>query len=103
MMPSAKQGKSNNPPPSPSKDSLNALSKLTEDTFTSLEASMVLLEDQINKNHKQFTDVTKNTEKKANSALSLATSNSKVIAENTERISSQQSDYQSLVERIEAL
>ena len=33
----------------------------------------------------------------------IATSNSKVIAENTERISSQQFDYQSLVERIEAL
>ena len=45
----------------------------------------------------------KNIKQKANSALSLATSNSKVIAENTERISSQQFDYQSLVERIEAL
>ena len=33
----------------------------------------------------------------------IATSNSKVIAENTERISSQQFDYQSLVERIKAL
>ena len=37
-MPSAKQGKSNNPPPSPSQDSLDALSKLIEDKFTSLEA-----------------------------------------------------------------
>ena len=101
-MPSTKQGKSNNSPPPPSKDSLSALSKLIEDKFTSLEARMVLVEGQINKHHKQFTDVTKNTEKKANSVLSLATSNSKVIAENTERISSQQSDYQSLVERIEA-
>ena len=54
---------------------------------------MVLAEDQINKHHEQFTDVTKNTQKKANSALSLATSNFKVIAENTERISSQQFDY----------
>ena len=45
----------------------------------------------------------KDIEQKANSALSLATSNSKVIAENTERISSQQFDYQSLVERIDAL
>ena len=45
----------------------------------------------------------KDIEQKANSALSLATFNSKVIAENTERISSQQFDYQSLVERIEAL
>ena len=35
MMPSGKQGKSNNPPPSPSKDSLDALSKLTEDKFAS--------------------------------------------------------------------
>ena len=42
-------------------------------------------------------------EQKANSVLSLATSNSKVIliAENAERISSQQFEYQSLVERIE--
>ena len=39
----------------------------------------------------------------ANLVLSLATSNSKVIliAENTERVSSQQFEYQSLVERIE--
>ena len=42
-------------------------------------------------------------EQKANLVLSLATSNSKVIliAENTERVSSQQFEYQSLVERIE--
>ena len=47
----------------------------------------------------------KDIEQKANSALSLATSNSKlnILPENTERISSQQFDYQSLVERIEAL
>ena len=45
----------------------------------------------------------KDIKQKANSVLSLATSNSKVIADNTERISSQQFDYQSLVERIEAL
>ena len=42
-------------------------------------------------------------EQKANSALSLATSNTKVTAENTESISSQQFHYQSLVERIEPL
>ena len=35
----------------------------------------------------------KDIEQKANSALSLATSNSKVVAENTEKISSQQFDY----------
>ena len=103
MMPSAKQGKSNNPPPSPSKDSLDALSKLIEDKFASLEARIVSVEDQINKHHDQFINMIKDIEQKANSALSLATSNSKVIAENTERISSQQFDYQSLVERIDAL
>ena len=43
----------------------------------------------------------KDIEQKSNSALILATSNSKVIAKNTERISSQQFDYHSLVERIE--
>ena len=103
MMPSTKQGKSNKLPPSPSKDSLDALSKLIEDKFASLEACIVSVEDQINKRHEQFINMIKDIEQKANSALSLATSNSKVIAENTERISSQQFDYQSLVERIEAL
>ena len=39
----------------------------------------------------------KDITQKANSAFSLATSNSKVIDENIERISSQQFDYQSLV------
>ena len=48
MMPSAKQGKFNNQHPSQSKDSLDALSKLTEDTFASLEAHKVSIEDQIN-------------------------------------------------------
>ena len=45
----------------------------------------------------------KDIEQKANSALIVATSNSKVIAENAERMSSQQFDYQSLVERTEML
>ena len=106
MMPSAKQGKSNNPPPSPSKDSLDGLRKLIEDKFISLEAHIVSLEDQINKHYEQFIDMIKDIEQKANSTLSLATFNPKVIAviaENTERISSQQFDYQSLVERIDAL
>ena len=103
MMPSTKQGKSNNAPPSPSKNSLDALSKLIEDKFASLGAGIVLVEDQINKHHEQFIDMIKDIEQKVISALSLATFNSKVIAENTERISSQQFDYQSLVERIEAL
>ena len=103
MMPSAKQGKSNNPPPSPSKDSLDALSKLIEGNFAILKARIVSVEDQINKHHEQFIDMINDIEQKPNSALSLVTYNSKVIAENTERISSQQFDYQSLVQRIEAL
>ena len=101
MMSSAKQGKSNNPPPSSSRNSLDALSKLIEDEFASLEACIVSVEDQINKHHEQFIDTIKDIQQKANSALSLTTSNSKVIVENTERISSQQFDYQSLVERIQ--
>ena len=36
--------------------------------------------------------------KKTNSDLNLATSNSKLIAENTKRISNQQFDYQPLTE-----
>ena len=103
MMLPVKQGKSNNSPPSPSKDSLDALSKLIDDKFTSLEARIVSVEDQTNKHHGQFIDMIIDIEQKANSVLSLAAFNSKVIAENKERISSQQFDYQSLVERIEAL
>ena len=103
MMPSAKQGKSNNPSPSLYKDSLDALSKLTEDKFASLEVRIVSTEEQINKHHKEFIDTIKYIKLKTNSALSLANSNSKVIAENTDRIFSQQFDYQSLIERIEAL
>ena len=101
-MSSPKQEKSN-PLPSPSKASLDALSKLTEDKFASLEACIVVVEDQINKHYEQFIDMIKDIDQKANLALSLATSNSKIIAENTERISSQQLDYQSLVKRIEAV
>ena len=91
-MPSAKQEKSSNPPPSPSKDSLDAVSKLIEDKFASLEARLVSVEDQISKHHEQFINMIKDIDQKANSCLSLATSNSRVIVENTERISSQQFD-----------
>ena len=52
-MPSTKQGKSSNSPPSPSKVSFDALSKLIEDKFASLEAHIVSVEDQINKHHDQ--------------------------------------------------
>ena len=102
-MPSAKQEKYSNPPPSPSKDSLDAVSKLIEDKFASLEARLVSVEDQISKHHEQFINMIKDIDQKANSCLSLATSISRVIAENTERISSQQFDSQALVERIEML
>ena len=102
-MPSAKQGKSNTSPPSPSKDSLDVLCKLIEYKFTSLEARIVLVENQINKHLEQFIDMMKDIDKKANSDLSLATSNSKLIAENTERMSSEEIDYQSFLDKIETL
>ena len=70
MMHAAKQRKSNNTPPSLGKCSLNALSKI--------------IKDQINKYRGQFIDRVKDVEKKTNSDLNLATSNSKLIAENTE-------------------
>ena len=79
MMPSAKQGKSNNPSPSSSKHSLDAISKLTDDKFVSLKGHIASVEDQINKHHEQFINMIKDIEQKANSALGLATSNSNVI------------------------
>ena len=68
-MRAAKQRKSNKTPPSLCKDSLNALSKV--------------IKDQVNKYHEQFIDRIKGVEKKTNSYLNLAISNSKLIAKNT--------------------
>ena len=83
---------------------MHSLSKLIEDKFVSLEARIVSVEDQINKHHEQLIYIMiNNIDQKVNSAFSLVTSNSKVIAANTERISSQQFDYQSLIERTETL
>ena len=83
---------------------MHSLSKLIEDKFVSLEACIVSVEDQINKHHEQLIYIMiNNIDQKVNSALTLVTSNSKVIAANTERISSQQFDYQSLIERTETL
>ena len=96
-MPSLKQGKSNNAPLSPPKNLCDAFSKLIKDKFASLEACIVSVEDQIKKYPEQFTDMIQYIEQEANSALNLATCNTKVIAENTEKILSQQFHYQSLV------
>ena len=62
-----------------------------------------VIKDQINEYYEEFIDRIKHVEKKTNSDLNLATSNSKLNAENTERISNQQFDYQSLVEWTETL
>ena len=62
-----------------------------------------VIKDQINEYYEEFIDRIKDVEKKTNSDLNLATSNSKLNAENTERISNQQFDYQSLVEWTETL
>ena len=97
MMPSLKQGKSNNAPLSPSKNLCDAFSKLIKDKSASLEACIVSVEGQIKKYHEQFIDMIQYIEQEANSALNLATCNTKVIAENTEKILSHQFDYQSLV------
>ena len=66
-MPSTKRGKSNNPPSSLYKDSLDALSKLIEDKFASLEARIVSIEEQINKHHEQFINMIKDIKQKVNS------------------------------------
>ena len=62
-----------------------------------------VIKDQINEYYEEFIDRIKDVEKKTNSDLNLATSNSKLNAENTERISNQQFDYQSLIEWTETL
>ena len=62
-----------------------------------------VIKDQINEYYEEFIGRIKDVEKKTNSDLNLATSNSKLNAENTERMSNQKFDYQSLVEWIETL
>ena len=109
-MPSTKQSKtvnntpkpSNTPPQSPAKDSIASIRGLIENKFASLEERIEVVENRITEQYEEVIGLIRNIDKTAKSALDLAMSNSALIAENTEKISSHEFEYQALLERLES-
>ena len=110
-MPSTKQSKtvnnplksSNTPLQSPAKDSIASKQSLIKNKLASLEDYIEAVKNKITKQYKEVIGLIRNIDKTAKSALDLAMSNSALIAENTEKISSHEFEYQTLLERLESL
>ena len=94
---------SNTPPQSPAKDSFANLRSLIENKFASLEEHIHKVENKITEQYKEVIGLIRNIDKTAKSALDLAMFNSALTAENTEKISSQTFEYQTLLEKLESL
>ena len=109
-MPSTKQSKTvnnslkpcNTPSQSPAKDPIASIQSLIENKFVSLEERIEAVENKITKQYKEVLGLVRNLDETAKSALDLAMSNSALIAENTEKISSHEFEYQTL-EKLEEL
>ena len=105
-MPSTNQSKTvnnrpkpfNTPLQSPAKDLIASIRSLIENKFASLEERIEAVENKITKQYKEVLGLIRNIDKTAKSALDLAMSNSALIAENTEKISSHEFEYQTLEE-----
>ena len=110
-MPSTKQSKTVSNPPTPSKtspqspakDPIARIRSLTENRFASLEERIEAVENKITEQYEEVIDLIRIIDKTAKAVLDLAISNSALIAENTEKISSHEFDYQTLLERLESL
>ena len=110
-MPSIKQSKTvNNPtkssntqPRSPAKDSIANLRSVIENKFDSLEERTVSVDNKITEQYEKVIGLIRNINKTAKSALDLAMSNSALIAENTEKMSNREFEYQALLEKLESL
>ena len=110
-MPSTKQSKTVNNPPkssntplqSPAKDSIASKQSLIKNKLASLEDYIEAVKNKITEQYKEVIGLIRNIDKTAKSALDLAMSNSALIAENTEKISSHEFEYQTLLERLESL
>ena len=94
---------SNTPPQSPAKDSFANLRSLIENKFASLEEHIHKVENKITEQYKEVIGLIRNIDKTAKSALDLAMFNSALTAENTEKISSQTFEYQTLLKKLESL
>ena len=79
---------SNTPPQSPTKDSIASIRNLIENKFASLGERTEAIENKIIEQYEEVIGLVRNIDKTAKSALDLAMSNSALIAENTEKISS---------------
>ena len=88
---------------SPAKDSIASKQSLIKNKLASLEDYIEAVKNKITKQYKEVIGLIRNIDKTAKSALDLAMSNSALIAENTEKISSHEFEYQTLLERLESL
>ena len=93
---------SNIPPQSPAKDFFPNLGSLKENKFASLEERIESIENKIKEQYEEVIGVIQNIGKTAESSLDLAISNSTLIAENTEKILSNEFEYQTLLEILQS-
>ena len=106
-MPPTKQEKQvSNPqrsPPTTNDSLVEGLGNLIESKFASLEERIASLECKITRQHEEVIGMKKVAEKTANSTLDLATPNSALITENTEKLTSHEFDHQSVLEILVSL
>ena len=84
---------SNTPPQSPVKDSIASIRSLIENKFANLEERIDAVENKITEQYEEVKGLIRNIDKTAKSVLDLNMSNSALIAENTEKISSHEFEY----------
>ena len=78
--------------------------KFTKPKFASLKERIDSVENKITEQYETVIGLIRNIDKIAKSALDLVVSNSALVAENTEKISSSHEfEYQTLLERLESL
>ena len=76
---------------------------LIENKFASLEERIDAVENKITEQYEEVIGLIRNIDKTAKSPLNLAMSNSALISENTEKMSSHDFEHQILLERLESL
>ena len=106
-MPPTKQEKQvSNPqrsPPTTNDSLVEGLGNLIESKFASLEERIASLECKTTRQHEEVIGMIKVAEKTANSTLDLATPNSALITENTEKLTSHEFDHRSVLEILVSL
>ena len=103
-MPPTKQVNNTQQSPPAAKESFHKdLRKLVKNKFASLEEHIALIESKITRQHEEVIGMIRVAERTANTPLNLATANSALIAENTEKLTIHEFDHQSVLEKLVSL